>query len=103
MAGSCAWAGLETSRDRTICLQALPPFQITHSRDVFDLPGGQAVRIDMRIEVTFSGLDPPEGRASRVSGGDGRSAVEEQAFVGWLGLLGSLQLLASEGIQRHRP
>ena len=53
--------------------------------------------MNVRIEVSFSRLDPPEGRAARVSGYAARSAVEEQAFVGWLGLLGVLQLLASEG------
>jgi len=58
---------------------------------------GQADRIDVRIEVSFSWLDPPEGRAVRVSDGAGQSAVEEQRFVGWLGLLGVLQLLAGEG------
>ena len=59
--------------------------------------------MDVRIEVSFSRLDPPEGRAARVSEGDGRSAVEEQAFVGWLGLLGVLQLLTDEGTEPHRP
>ena len=59
--------------------------------------------MDVRIEVSFSRLDPPEGRAARVSGGTARSTVEEQAFVGWLGLLGVLQLLASEGTEPHRP
>ena len=77
--------------------------QIPRSSDVFGLPGVQAVRIDVRIEVSFSQFDPPEGRAARVSGGDGRSAVEEQAFTGWLGLLGALQLLASEGVEPHTP
>lgn len=57
----------------------------------------------MRIEVSFSGLDPPEGRAARVSGGDGQPAVEELAFVGWLSLLGVLQWLAGEGVDPHRP
>ena len=58
--------------------------------------------MDVRIEVSFSRLDPPEGRAVRVSEGDGLSAVGEQAFVGWLGLLGVLQLLTDEGVQAHR-
>ena len=57
----------------------------------------------MRIEVSFSGLDPPEGRAARVSGGDEQQAVKELAFVGWLSLLGVLQWLAGEGVDPHRP
>jgi hypothetical protein len=75
--------------------------QITRPSDVFGAPRGQADRIDVRIEVSFSRLDPPEGRAARVSGRDGQTAVEEQAFVGWLGLLGALQLLT--GVEPHRP
>jgi hypothetical protein len=63
----------------------------------------QADRIDVHIEVSFSRLDPPEGQASRVSDDDGRSAVGEHAFVGWLGLLGVLQLLTREGVEPHRP
>ena len=57
----------------------------------------------MHIEISFSGLDPPEGRAARVSGADGQSAVEELAFVWWLSLLGVLQWLAGEGVDPHRP
>ncbi len=57
----------------------------------------------MRIEVSFSGLDPPEGRVARVSGGDGQPDVKELAFVGWLGLLGVLQLLTGEGAEPLRP
>jgi hypothetical protein len=82
--------------------RAGPPEQITHSRDVFGTPHGHADRIDVRIEVSFSGLDPPEGRAARVSG-DEQSAVKELGFVGWLSLLGVLQLLTGEGAEPHRP
>ena len=82
---------------------ARPRWQITHSRDVLSTSRGQADRIKVRIEVSFSGLDPPEGRAARVSGGDGQPAGEELAFVGWLGLLGVLQLLTGEGAEPHRP
>jgi hypothetical protein len=57
----------------------------------------------VRIEVSFSGLDPPEGRAARVSGGDGQPAVEELAFVGWLSLLGALQSLTGAGAEPNRP
>jgi len=76
---------------------------MTRPSDVFGRPPWQADRIDVRIEVSFSQLDPPEGRAARVCGGDGQSAVEEQAFVGWLSLLGVLQLLAGEGAAPPRP
>ena len=67
------------------------------------LLGRQADHIDVRIEVSFSRLDPPEGRATRVSEGEGLSAIEAQAFVGWLGLLGALQLLTGESVEPHRP
>jgi hypothetical protein len=70
------------------------------TRALFDV---QADGIDVRIEVSFSRLDPPEGRASRISDDDGRSPVGVHAFVGWLGLLGVLQLLAGEGVEPHRP
>jgi hypothetical protein len=60
---------------------------------------GQAGRIDVRIELSFSGLDPPEGEAARLAAGDGRRGVERQAFVGWLGLLGVLQMLADERVE----
>ena len=59
--------------------------------------------MNVRIEVSFSRLDPPEGRATRVDGCAARSAVDEQSFVGWLGLLGALQLLVSERTEPHRP
>jgi hypothetical protein len=55
------------------------------------------------MEVSFIRLDPPEGRVARVSGGVGRAAVEEQSFVGWLGLLGALQLLTVERVEPQQP
>ena len=64
---------------------------------------GQADRIDVRIDVSFSRLDPPEGRATRVARGDRRQAAEGQAFVGWLGLLAVLQLLTDEQPERPPP
>jgi hypothetical protein len=64
---------------------------------------GQADRIDVRIEVSFSRLDPPEGRAARVTAGDARGAVEAHSFLGWLGLLGVLQLLTDDGVEPPRP
>lgn len=56
----------------------------------------------MRIEVSFSRVDPPEGRVARVSGGEGQLAGAEHAFVGWLSLLGVLQLLMGEDVEPHR-
>jgi hypothetical protein len=63
----------------------------------------QAGRIDVRIEVSFSRLDPPEGWAGRVSERDGRPAIEERTFVGWLGLLGVLQLLTGGIVESPPP
>ena len=57
------------------------------------------IGMDVRIEVSFSRLDPPEGRAARVSQGEGLRSVGAQEFVGWLGLLGVLQVLTGEGVQ----
>jgi hypothetical protein len=65
--------------------------------------GRQAGHIDVRIEVTFSRFDPPEGRARRVSEAETLSTIEEQAFVGWLGLLGVLQLLIDGSDEAFRP
>ena len=67
------------------------------------LRGRQAGHIDVRIEVSFSRFDPPEGRARRVGEVDGPPTIEEQAFVGWLGLLGVLQLLTDGSDESHRP
>ena len=58
--------------------------------------------MDVRIEVSFSGLDPPQGEAARTTGGHGRRAVERQAFAGWLGLLGVLQTLLDERAEPPR-
>lgn len=82
--------------------EAEPQSQITRPRDVFAARHGQADRIDVRIEVSFSRVDPPEGRVARVSGGEGQLAVAEHAFVGWLSLLGVLQLLMGEDVEPHR-
>jgi len=73
--------------------------RITRLCDVLGFVGGHADLIDVRIEVWFSGLDPPEGEAARITGGDARRAVERQAFVGWLGLLGVLQMLMDERVE----
>ena len=58
--------------------------------------------IDVHIEVSFSRLDPPEGQAARITGRHPRRAVDSQVFVGWLGLLGVLQLLLDEGVEPPR-
>jgi hypothetical protein len=57
----------------------------------------------VRIEVSFSRFDPPEGRARRVGKVRGPPPIEEQAFVGWLGLLGVLQLLTDGSDESHPP
>ena len=59
--------------------------------------------LDVRIEVSFSRFDPPEGRARRVGKVERQPTIEEQAFVGWLGLLGVLQLLMDGSDEPHRP
>jgi hypothetical protein len=63
----------------------------------------QAGDIDVRIEVSFSRFDPPEGQARRVSQVEAPPTIEERPFVGWLGLLGVLQLLTDRRDESHRP
>ena len=64
--------------------------------------GDEADLIDMHIEVSFSRLDPPEGRAARVSRSDEPSGVGAQEFVGWLGLLGVLQRLTGDDVEPNQ-
>ena len=64
---------------------------------------GHADRIDVRIELSFSRIDPPEGRAARVTAGDAPRSVEGHPFLGWLGLLGVLQLLTDDAVEPPRP
>ena len=82
--------------------QAESKSQITRPRDDFADRHVQADRIDVRIEVWFSRVDPPEGRVARVSGGEGGPPVAEHAFVGWLNLLSLLQILMGEEVEPHR-
>jgi hypothetical protein len=67
-----------------------------------EVRGCQAGHIDVRIEVSFNRFEPPEGRARRIGEVDGPPTIEERAFVGWLGLLGVLQLLADVSDESHQ-
>jgi hypothetical protein len=63
----------------------------------------QADRIDLRIEVTLSHLEPPEGVVVRASTRDGGPTAQTHAFVGWLGLFAVLQSLIAEGVDQSPP
>jgi hypothetical protein len=65
--------------------------------DVFEPWPGQREAIDLRIEITLTRLDPPEGRAVRTVGPGDQAAAEPVEFVGWLGLFWVLQSLAAGG------
>jgi hypothetical protein len=68
--------------------------------DVLEPSYGQREAIDLRIEITLTHLDPPEGRAVRtLPPGDERTA-EPVEFVGWLGLFWVLQSLAFEPVDQ---
>jgi hypothetical protein len=66
--------------------------------DVSERPSGHGGAIDLRIEITLTDLDPPEGRALRSSGPGDEPAPEPVEFVGWLGLFWVLQSLAFEPV-----
>ena len=70
--------------------------------DVSDDASGQRGRIDLRIEITLSHLDPPEGVVVRVSPPVGPTG-QPQAFVGWLGLVAVLQSLIAEPVDQLPP
>ena len=74
--------------------------QIPHVGDVSSSVLAQGERIDVRIEITLSQLDPPEGLAVRaLRPGDGPMA-EPREFVGWLGLFEVLQSLTAESVDQ---
>jgi hypothetical protein len=56
----------------------------------------QREAIDLRIEITLTHLDPPEGRAVRTPGPGDEPTVVPTEFVGWLGLFWVLQSLTLE-------
>jgi hypothetical protein len=54
----------------------------------------------LRIEITLTHLDPPEGLAVRVPGPGDEPTAEPAEFVGWLGLFWVLQSLTFEPVNR---
>jgi hypothetical protein len=77
--------------------------RIPSASDVSDDASGQGDRIDLRIEVTLSHLDPPEGVAVRASPRGGGPTAQPHAFVGWLGLFAVLQSLIAEPVDQSPP
>ena len=66
---------------------------ITRACDVLELSYGHREAIELRIEITLTRLDPPEGNVVRaLRPVDGRT-TEPVEFVGWLGLFWVLQSL----------
>jgi hypothetical protein len=68
--------------------------------DVLEPLSGQHEAIDLRIEITLTHLDPPEGRAVRAPGPGDVRTVEPVEFVGWLGLFWVLQSLTCEPVDQ---
>jgi hypothetical protein len=68
--------------------------------DVFAPSSGQCEAIDLRIEITLTRLEPPEGRAVRAPGPGDEPTAEPVEFVGWLGLFWVLQSLTSEPVDQ---
>jgi hypothetical protein len=68
--------------------------------DVLESSCGQREGIDLRIEITFTRLDPPEGLAVRTRRPGDERPAEPVEFVGWLGLFWVLQSLTSEPVDQ---
>ena len=68
--------------------------------DVLAPSCGQREAIDLRIEITLTHLDPPEGLAGRSPGSGDEPTVEPIEFVGWLGLFSALQSLTCERVDQ---
>jgi hypothetical protein len=68
--------------------------------DVLAPSSGQREAIDLRIEITLTHLDPPEGLAVSTPGPCDEPTAEPVAFVGWLGLFWVLQSLTSEPVDQ---
>jgi hypothetical protein len=64
---------------------------------------GQRERIELRIEITLTHLDPPEGVAVLAGRRDDGSLAEPQGFVGWLGLFWVLHSLIGEPVDQRPP
>jgi hypothetical protein len=72
--------------------------EIPRACDVSEPSGGQRGAIDLRIEITLTYLDPPEGHAVRAFRPGDEPTAEPVEFVGWLGLLWVLQSLTVEPV-----
>jgi hypothetical protein len=77
--------------------------RIPSASDVSDYASGQRDRIDLRIEITLSHHDPPEGVVVRVCPPGGGPTAQPHAFVGWLGLFAVLQSLIAEPVDQPPP
>jgi hypothetical protein len=80
-----------------------PSSEIPRASDVSDCASGQRDRIDLRIEITLSHLDPPEGVVVRAAPPGGALGARPHAFVGWLGLFAVLQSLIAEPVDQPPP
>jgi hypothetical protein len=78
-------------------MKVRPGSEIPRVCDVFEPWSGQREVIDLRIEITLTRLDPPEGRAVRTPGPGDEPTAEPVEFVGWLGLFWVLQSLTFGG------
>jgi hypothetical protein len=77
--------------------------RIPSASDVSDCTSGQRDRIDLRIEIILSHLDPPEGVVFRASPPGVGPTVQPRGFVGWLGLFAVLQSLIAEPVDQPPP
>lgn len=74
--------------------------EISRVCDVLESSSGQREAIDLRIEITLTHLDPPEGRAVRTRGPGDERPAEPVEFVGWLGLFWVLQSFTFEPVDQ---
>ena len=75
---------------------------VSGARGEILIPLAMDICTDIDVGARRIRIDPPEGRAYRVGEGDGPRTIEDRPFVGWLGLLGVLQLLADGGDEADR-
>ncbi len=66
--------------------------------DVLEPSSGQRDAIDLRIEITLTHLDPPEGHALRTLRPGDERTTKPVEFIGWLGLFLVLQSLTFEPV-----
>jgi hypothetical protein len=74
--------------------------EIPRACDVLEPSNGQREAIDLRIEITLTHHDPPEGLAVRTPGPGDEPTVEPVEFVGWLGLFWVLQSFTFEPVDQ---